>query len=73
MEGFKNKNRGYQQLRVWRDAIEFYKLNCKIFGKFSHESVERKQMTGDWIDHLVVKDSNDSYEESEQNFGATGR
>ena len=31
----KNKNRGYQQLRVWRDAIDFYKLNCRIFGKLT--------------------------------------
>ena len=37
MGALKNKNRGYQQLRVWRDTIEFYKLNCRIFGKFSYE------------------------------------
>ncbi len=24
----KNKNRGYQQLRVWHDAIELYRLTC---------------------------------------------
>lgn len=24
----RNKNRGYQQLRVWQDAIELYKLVC---------------------------------------------
>jgi four helix bundle protein len=29
----KNKNRGYQQFRVWQDAIEFYKLNSQIFRK----------------------------------------
>ena len=144
METLKNKNRGYQQLRVWRDAIEFYKLNCRVFGAFSYElrrvasqamassdsvhrniaegycrrsireylnflnvalgslgesvsglyayreagqiteddfkalnalafklengllrlveSLERKQITGDWIDHLIVKDSNEAYE-----------
>ena len=33
----KNKNRGYQQLRVWQDAIEFYALNYKIFRKFPWE------------------------------------
>jgi hypothetical protein len=22
--GYRNKNRGYQQLRVWQDAIDFY-------------------------------------------------
>lgn len=25
----RNKNRGYQQLRVWRDAIELYSLVCR--------------------------------------------
>ena len=30
----KNKNRGYQQLRVWQDAIQFYKLNSQVFEKF---------------------------------------
>ena len=33
----RNKNRGYQQLRVWNDAIEFYKLNYNIFRKFPWE------------------------------------
>jgi hypothetical protein len=28
------------------------------------ESLERKQMTGDWVDHLVVKESNAVYENS---------
>ena len=25
----RNKNRGYQQLRVWRDAVELYGLTCQ--------------------------------------------
>jgi four helix bundle protein len=33
----KNKNRGYQQLRVWQDAIEFYKLSWKVFGRFPYQ------------------------------------
>jgi len=33
----KNKNRGYQQLRVWHDAVEFYKLSCQVFRKFPYE------------------------------------
>jgi four helix bundle protein len=33
----KNKNRGYQQLRVWQDAIEFYKLNSEAFCKLPYE------------------------------------
>jgi four helix bundle protein len=140
---FKNKNRGYQQLRVWDDAIEYYVQCCRSFrgwpyelkrvasqaiasadsvhrniaegycrrslreylnflnialgslgesvsglhayrraeqiraGDFDSlnalayklengllklvESLERKQMNGDWIDHLVVKESNVAY------------
>ena len=34
---YKNKNRGYQQLRVWQDAIEFYGLNCRVFKGFQYE------------------------------------
>jgi four helix bundle protein len=33
----KNKNRGYQQLRVWQDAIEFYRLSSQVFRKFPYE------------------------------------
>lgn len=36
-QGFKNKNRGYQQLRVWADAIQFYTLNAKVFQGFPFE------------------------------------
>ena len=32
----KNKNRGYQQLRVWQDAVRFYKLNTYVFGRFPY-------------------------------------
>jgi four helix bundle protein len=32
----KNKNR-YQQLRVWRDSIEFYRLNSRVFRKLPYE------------------------------------
>jgi four helix bundle protein len=35
--GLKNKNRGYQQLRVWQDAVDFYKLNSEVFRKFPYE------------------------------------
>jgi four helix bundle protein len=140
---YRNKNRGYQQLRVWQDAIEFYGLTCRVVRKFPYElrrvasqaiasgdsvqrniaegycrrsvreylqflnfalgslgesvsglhayrqagqlaeadsahldalafklengllklveSLERKEMAGDWIDHLVVKESNAVY------------
>jgi four helix bundle protein len=33
----KNKNRGYQKLRVWNDAIEYYSQTCKVFQKFPYE------------------------------------
>jgi four helix bundle protein len=33
----KNKNRGYQQLRIWQDAVDFYKLNSEVFRKFPYE------------------------------------
>ena len=140
---YKNKNRGYQQLRVWQDAVEFYRECSRIFRTFPYElkrvasqgiasadsvhrniaegycrrsvreylnflnyalgslgesvsglnayvkagqlqqsefeilnalayklengllklveSLERKEMAGDWIDHLVVKESNLAY------------
>jgi four helix bundle protein len=114
---YRNKNRGYQQLRVWHDAIEFFSSNCKLFRKFPYElkriasqaiasadsvhrniaegycrrslreylqflnialdalafklengllklveSLEQKQIDGDWTDHLVIKDSNSVYD-----------
>ena len=33
----KNKNRGYQQLRVWNDAIEYYTLTCPVFRAFPYD------------------------------------
>ncbi len=140
---YRNKNRGYQQLRVWQDAIDFYVGCSRLFKRFPYdlrrvasqgvasadsvhrniaegycrrsireylqylnfalgslgesvsgliayrqaeqiseadfqllnslafklengllklvESLERKEMTGDWIDHLVLKESNVAY------------
>jgi four helix bundle protein len=142
--GYKNKNRGCQQLRVWEDAIEFYVACCRVIRHFPYElkrvasqeiasadsvhrniaegccrrsireymqhlnyalgslgesvsgliachkaqqlaeqdfaslnalayklenellklveSLQRKEMQGDWIHHLVLKDSNQAYE-----------
>jgi len=34
---FKNKNRGYQQLRVWNDAIEFFTEICRVFRALPYE------------------------------------
>ncbi|HKZ39918.1 MAG TPA: four helix bundle protein [Candidatus Hodarchaeales archaeon] len=33
----KNKNRGYQQLRVWNDAIDYYAVTCRVFREFPYE------------------------------------
>ena len=33
----RNKNRGYQKLRVWNDAIEFYCLTYSVFCKLPYE------------------------------------
>lgn len=33
----KNKNRGYQNLRVWHDAIEYYRISCPIYRNFPYE------------------------------------
>jgi hypothetical protein len=81
---YRNKNRGFQQLRVWQDAIDLYVLTCRVFRKFPYElkralndlsfrlengllrlveSLERKQQTGDWIDSLIIKESNLAYGE----------
>lgn len=140
---YRNKNRGYQQLRVWEDAVALYVQCCRVFRGFPYElkrvaaqaiasadsvhrniaegycrrsireyqnflnialgslgesvsglqayrgagqigeadfqklndlayklengllklveSLERKEIAGDWIDHLVVKESNALY------------
>jgi len=34
---YRNKNRGYQQLRVWQDAIDLYVLSCRVFRGFPYE------------------------------------
>jgi four helix bundle protein len=33
----KNKNRGYQKLRVWNDAIDYYVQTSDVFRGFSYE------------------------------------
>lgn len=37
MEVRKNKNRGYQKLTVWSDAIEYYSMTQEVFHKFPYE------------------------------------
>jgi four helix bundle protein len=144
---YRNKNRGYQQLRVWQDAIDFYVSCSRVFRTWPYdlrrvasqeiasadsvhrniaegycrrsireylqflnfvlgslgesvsgliayhkagqlqpadfdslnalafklengllklvESLERKEVAGDWIDHLVLKESNIAYDGGE--------
>jgi four helix bundle protein len=33
----RNRNRGYQQLRVWNDAIDYYAESCRVFRGFPYE------------------------------------
>jgi len=33
----KNRNRGYQKLAVWKDAIKYYTLTCDVFRSFPFE------------------------------------
>ena len=33
----RNKNRGYQKLRVWNDAVEYYKQTWEVFRKLTFE------------------------------------
>jgi len=37
MAGRRNKNRGYQQLRVWQDAVELYRLTCQAVRNWPFE------------------------------------
>lgn len=33
----RNRNRGYQQLRVWQDAIKLYAQTCRLLGEWPFE------------------------------------
>jgi len=34
---YRNKNRGYQQLRVWHEAIDYYVAQCRVFRAFPYD------------------------------------
>ncbi len=34
---YRNRNRGYQELRVWADAQEYYVATCRVFCAFPYE------------------------------------
>jgi len=42
----RNKNRGYQQLRVWQDAVELYRLTCQAVRSWPFD---RKKVAGQAI------------------------
>ena len=37
MKSKRNRNRGYQQLRVWNDSIDFYVMTCEVYRGFPFE------------------------------------
>lgn len=37
MSDYHNKNRGYQQLRVWQDAMQLFVLCCRVFRGWPYE------------------------------------
>ena len=43
----KNINRGFEQLRVWNDAIDLYVLTCEVLSNFPFEL---KKVSGNCID-----------------------
>jgi hypothetical protein len=70
---YKNENRGSQQLRVWQEAVELSVATCRLFRPLPFElkkvasqpiastdsvHLKRKELTGDWIDPLTVKEGN---------------
>lgn len=60
----KNKNRGYMQLRVWQDAIEFYKQNRTIFRKWPFElrrASSQAIASADSIHHSICPHSESSF------------
>src|SRR5438445_8182501 len=34
---YRNKNRGYQRLRVWHEAIDYYVAHCRVFRAFPYD------------------------------------
>ena len=37
VNSLRNKNRGYQKLHVWSDAIEYYSYTCETYRRFPFE------------------------------------
>ena len=55
---YRNKNRGYQQLRVWQDAIDFYVLTCRVFRQFPYELkrvVSQAIASSDSVHHNIAE------------------
>lgn len=59
---YRNRNRGYQQLRVWQDAIDLYVGVCRVFRGWAYEKgleSKRDREASDRIDR--VRESNVLY------------
>ena len=62
----RNKNRGYQQLVVWQDAIDYYKLTTENFrpAGFEMGRIVSQQLAS--VDSLIVEESNATYNQTNQ-------
>ena len=63
----RNRNRGYQKLRVWIDAIAYYSMTYDVFRSSSYDlklvqSLELKRDKGDWVDNLLDKENDTEYD-----------
>jgi four helix bundle protein len=58
--GRRNKNRGYQRLRVWQDAVEYYALCCRVFRRFPRD-LARVASNGIASSHSVHRNIAEGY------------
>ena len=56
MLDYRNKNRGYQQLRVWQDALEFFVLCCRVFRGWPYETrrIASQALASSYYVHLNI-------------------
>ena len=59
---YRNKNRGYQQLLVWQDAIELYGLSCRAVRGWPFEMKKiASQAISSGMSHRSLKQGGDQY------------
>ena len=63
----RNKNRGYQQLRVWNDAVGYYKQTWEVFRKLTFElrRVASQQIASSDSVHRNIADIEEKRERGE--------